>query len=664
LSLRGERPSREDLITMSRALAHRGPDGWGVEELGACGLAHRRLSIIDLSPLGRQPMSDREGRFTITYNGEVYNYVELRRELEAQGVRFRSETDTEVILAAFHAYGLEAFARMNGMWGLAIWDALEKRLILSRDRMGVKPLYLYRSPERILFASEVKAMLAIEPSLGRVDRMSLARFLEWGVVGYGKDTIFERVERLDPGTAAIIDATGAIQTHRYWSFRPPEMPERVSVTEGAERVRELLTDSVRLRFRSDVPVGTCLSGGLDSSSIVALSKLRVGKAPQTFSVLYDDPEFSETSFVRTMSQRLELEANETAPDGSDLPDVFERCAYFQEEPSGGPGLYSQWHVMKLAAPKVKVLLDGQGGDELFGGYFGYFVPYVKSLLARAAQGDVAIIPEIIRADLEIHDLTGDHVLPDLFKHRLRMIRAQALRKLRARVRDTPLGEAARTLRGLLQDSKGGRWMDRGGVASGDLSRLVESERKTWAPPTVTGDGLRDLLWDQLVRSSIPALLHYEDRNSMAFSIEARVPFLDYRLVELAFSLPVECLIQGARTKVVLREAMSGILPESIRERRDKKGYPTPFSIWLRNPVHSDWIRDLLFSRRVRERGWIRTEVASTLLSRHNERKADHSWHIWKLMALELFARRFIDGPFVLDRPPANVEGDGRERVSP
>lgn len=635
-------PDPGKLRLMNAALAHRGPDGEGIEVLGPVGLAHRRLAIIDLSEAGHQPMATRDRRLWLTYNGEIYNYLELRKDLEAAGAKFFSNTDSEVILHAYRAWGEEAFALFNGIWALGIWDAERRELILSRDRFGVKPLYLHQSSARIVFASEVKAILAAEPELARLDRQRVADFLSLPLVDADRKTYFEGVECFEPGTLMRINAAGERCVRRYWTFTPPRTPLDVSSDQASDKVRALLVDAVRLEFRSDVPVGTCLSGGLDSSSIVAIARSLLGIAPETFSAIYDEPGFEEREFVDLMVRELDLSSNRVEPDASDLGEVLERCTYFQEEPTAAPGLYSQWHVMRIASEKVTVLLDGQGGDEVFGGYFHYFDGYARSLLQRAKRLDAQAILEALDAAPRIESLIGRNPFKTELKRRMKA----RVRGLRARA--APLEPFIRALPrpfgefGASAALTGARGEANFSALRGDALPEKPTRRQALAP---TGDPLTDQMWDQLIRSSIPGLLHFEDRNSMAFSIEARVPFLDHRLVEYAFQLPTREKIRGDQTKVVLRAGMRGILPERVRQRRDKKGYPTPLTVWLKQRAHQDWALDLLSSQRTQERGLVEVGAARRLWERHFAGAADHSWMLWQLLTLELFCRRYVDGPF-------------------
>ncbi len=631
----GRSPSVDLLRTMSSALAHRGPDGVGDVVLGPCGLAHRRLSIIDLSEAGHQPMSTDDEGLWISYNGEVYNYLELREELEARGCRFRSHTDTEVILQAYRQFGLDAFERLNGMWGLALYDARERRLLLSRDRLGIKPLYLHVNDRRLLFASEIKAILAAEPALAQPNLRNIARHFVQAQICFLKESFFEHIDAVEPGTVVVFEASGARRETRYWTFTPPSDARETGSPQETERVRELLIDAVRLRFRSDVPVGTCLSGGIDSSSIVACAKRRLGLAPETFSAVYSEPGFDESGFVRLMVEQLELRENLITPNGLDLPDVLERATYYQDGPTVGPGVYTQWHVMRVASSKVKVLLDGQGADELFAGYFHDFDPYVRSLLRRARGGSLGALLSLWRAHREMSDLVGRDPVREILRGALI-------------ARGKRYGAAIR--KRLALPSAGGLAARRGGdeldlrPTTDEVHQKLRDDGFRWDIPRITADPLTDAQWDQLVRTSLPALLHYEDRNSMAFSIEARTPFLDYRLVEYSLGIAPTRQIVGARTKAVLRDAMTGIIPDAVRDRRDKKGYPTPFSRWIRTHQKS-WLRELVLSRRALERGFTRRAPVERMIELHNAGTRDFGWQLYRLATMELYCRRFLDGPF-------------------
>lgn len=591
----GAAPDGHKLVRMTESLVHRGPDGFGHELLGPCALGHRRLSIIDLTEAGHQPMVSADGRYWMTFNGEIYNYLELREDLKKLGHIFRTQTDSEVLLTAFLEWGTESFRRFNGMWGLAIWDLRERTLTLSRDRFGIKPLYVHANAKRLLFASEMKAFFAAEPDLADLDDHGVARFLRYGDA-FRQETIFRDIRNLRPGTFEVHQLDGSIQTEAYWKYLPSVGQPR-SLASAAEELRALLIDALKLRFRSDVPVGTCLSGGIDSTSLVSLAVRELGEKPRSFSAIYHSPGYDESHFVRNAVSELGIEGFEVLPDGSDFPEVIEKAVYHQDGPFNGPGIYSQWKVMDLAAGKVKVLIDGQGADELFAGYVSSFDTYVRGQLQAFRAGDLAAGRALAESLSTIEEISGKNPLRDL-------VRGQVKSKV---------GTARKSALRLL-----GRF----GVTPDVLSALRGSEPAKVAPPLLArrlsdqlvGEGgavadvqrkttpLGDLLWDQLIASSIPALLHYEDRDSMAFSLEARTPFLDHRIVEFANSLPNEVRIHRGMTKAVLREGMRGTLPEAVRLRKDKLGYPTPGAIWFRGRL-KDWVRDLTLSDGALERGF-------------------------------------------------------------
>ncbi len=641
LSLRGAPPTLHELAVMNRLQAHRGPDGEGAVVIGPCGLAHRRLAVIGLGDEGAQPMASDDGRLTLSYNGELYNHVELRAELEQLGHRFRSHTDTEVVLAALKAWGHEAFERFNGMWALALWDASRKQLLLSRDRFGIKPLYVRREPDRVLFASEVKAIAALA-SERTIDRASVARFLLWDESVFVDRGFLTGIEPLPTATTVTLDPDGE-QAHRYWTppgdrMAPQDLPS------AAAAVHDLLVDATRLRFRSDVPVGTCLSGGLDSSSIVAVAHHHLGQAPSCFSALYDERGFDEGRFVHAMTDRFDLDTHEVRPSGDDLPDVLAALAWFQDGPVTATGAYTQWHVMKAAAAHVKVLLDGQGADELFGGYDHYLTPALLSRAAQTPRDALSLVGDLRAVGRRL----GRSPLLDVAETQSKVA---WWRRVAPALRRSPVGPWALDRGG----PRAARWL-LPGVLSPALGDVLD-EHHVW--PSYRSRGRRRLaerleaeLQHDVLRGSVPALLHYEDRNAMAFSVEARVPFLDHRIVELAFKLPPRTKIEGSNTKIVLREAMRGLLPEDVRARRDKLGYPTPARAWFVR--HGGWLRDLLCSRVANQRGFTRPDAVRRVIDQHLTHEADHSWLLFRLASLELFAQAFVDDK-ALAPPPAPVQ---------
>jgi asparagine synthase (glutamine-hydrolysing) len=377
---------------MGKRLAHRGPDGKGIFVDQEMGLVHRRLKIIDLSEEAHQPMTDSQGSLTISYNGEIYNYLELRKELEEDGFSFRSGSDTEVILAAYARWGVECVKKFNGMFAFALWDRGERRLFCARDRLGVKPFYYHCNTNRFAFASEIKCLLSLPDVPAEANRKLIRDYLVLGLVDHTSETFFSGIRKLDPATWLILDRRG-IREERYWEIEVNDQPQGNScLPREAENFREILTDAIRLRLRSDVPIGSCLSGGIDSTSIVCLihslisprHKERVGEYQKTFSAVSEIPNLDERPFIRLVTAATGAEEHLVFPVAGRFLDELDALVWHQEEPFSSSSVYAQWCVFRRAAQAgVKVLLDGQGADEQLCGYrkFSYF--YLRHLLPGA-----------------------------------------------------------------------------------------------------------------------------------------------------------------------------------------------------------------------------------------------------------------------------------------
>ncbi|MBI4506641.1 MAG: asparagine synthase (glutamine-hydrolyzing) [Chloroflexi bacterium] len=606
-----------DEATLRRMIAvqrHRGPDGEGYHVAGAVGLGHARLKIIDLSPAAAQPMTNEDGSLWLTYNGEVYNYVELMAELRALGHTFRSRSDSEVILHAYEEWGERCVERFNGMWAFALWDERRRVLWCSRDRFGVKPFYYLWDGRTFACASEIKALLAFQPEARRPNYPYLLHFLTSGLFDDGSETAFAPVRSLPPAHALTV-RDGALRLARHWDY---DAAQRAAYDYGAPEAtfRELLGDAVRLRLlRSDVPVGTCLSGGLDSSAIVALSSRLIDVPVRTFSAIYDEPEANEAPYVAVINERCRTLPHLVNPRPDDFMSIVPRIVWHQDEPTAGPGLYSQWHVMQRAHGVVTVLLDGQGSDELLGGYHHAFGPYLATVFRRAAGGDLPAWRRLAADAAAIAALAG---------------RSQALAALKPYL-PAPLRALYRTWRGT----------EASGDVHRDLRALVGDTAIQRQYARRFADPLDDALYWSVASTSIPGLLHYEDRNSMAFGLEARVPFLDYRLVEFCLGLPFDDKVRGATTKHIMRRALRGIVPDEVLDRRDKKGYPTPLARWLRGPLRAP-AADLLLGSRLPQRGVLRPAVVERKLAAHAAGRHDYSWEIWRWLTLELWFTQFID----------------------
>jgi asparagine synthase (glutamine-hydrolysing) len=598
---------------MTETLAHRGPDGNGfhVSEDHSIVLGHRRLKIIDLSENARQPMSNQDGSVWLTYNGEIYNYKELDAVLKAKGYVYRSQSDSETILHAYEEWGEACVEQFNGMYAFAIWDERKKQLFCARDRFGEKPFYYYTDGKQFIFASEIKALLEDSKVPRAVNYRAVARYLQDNETDSNEETFFAGILSLRAAHTLTL-REGRIAIQRYWQL-PAQTFQIRAEAEWVDEFFELLKDSVRLRLRADVPVGTCLSGGLDSSSIICLMAQFVDEPVSAFSVAYDDKGFSERRFMQAMTDALPLRAHTVMPTGEDLFDTLTRIIWHNDEPSSSMGQYSQWQVMKLAAEKgVTVILNGQGGDELLAGYYRYMPTYVHELM-RAGNWRQAMIE--LRGDARLHE----HSLAQNVKQVLYPSMPGFLKSAYTKMLST--------------QSRPDKFLSRGFLTSYANNGQANPRRPA---------SLHEHLAQDLTETSVPYLVHHEDRCSMAFGREIRLPFLDHRLVELAFRMPAAMKIRGGVTKQVLRQAMKNQgMPEAILQRHDKKGYPTPMGKWFRTTA-SAAVREVLNAESFQKRGIVNTKKALDAFARHTEGSADFTLPLWQWVNLELWFRRFID----------------------
>lgn len=565
----GFEPSRKYID----AVSHRGPDGdgWRVFDspAGPVALGHRRLSILDLDPRAAQPMTRETGRYWLVFNGEIYNYIELRRELQSAGVRFRTESDSEVLLEAVIQWGPAALDRMVGMFAFVVWDDTEKTLLIARDRVGVKPVVMHASEQGIAFASEIKQLMPL-PTFSR--RMNLQRahdFLSSGVTDHMPDTMFADATNLGPGRFVRLDLKSwrpgqPLPVETYW-VPPRPSAERFSEGDAADRFREIFLDSIRLHMRSDVKVGSCLSGGLDSSSIVCAQAKSWPKGSEPLnavSAVFPGSPVDESAFIRDVVATSGVRSITTTVSPATLVEDTEAVLRAQDEPYGSTSIHAQYHVFRTAHENgIKVMLDGQGADELLGGYHGCFFYHYRSLVRHLE------VAELIRTMKERKAWHGVSYKKQLwpFAGRLPAPLRPLLRPNDGAPPPLPILDTAL----MNQVSPPGR---------DALSTALEYEGIP--TPRTLGDYCVILTR----ATNLPMLLRYEDRNSMAHGIEARVPFLDHRLIEFCLELGDQHKITGADTKRVLRRAMAGLLPESVLHRRDKLGFATPEETWFRGPL--------------------------------------------------------------------------------
>jgi asparagine synthase (glutamine-hydrolysing) len=524
-------------------------------------LGHRRLSILDLSPGGHQPMATPDGEHVVVFNGEIYNHRAIRRELETLGCRFTSRSDTEVILHAYREWGAACLDRFNGMFTIVIYAPRTRKILIARDRLGVKPCYLWTSPEGFTaIASEIKQFTALPGWSARLDPQRTFDYLNYSLTDHSEHTMFAGVGQLRGGECfeGSIDelADHARRRRRWYTLAPGSAPR--SAAEAAEQFRDLFTDAVALRLEADVPVGTALSGGLDSSSIVCVASniLRGnghGAGQSSFSACADDPRYDERQHITRVIEHTGVKPHYTFPRLHDFLEALPDVLWHQDEPLGGASIFAEWEVFRLVRQTpVRVTLDGHGADELLGGYHTFFGPVLAGLAARGQIGALHREAAALRATHGygwgfIATRLADAFLPS---------RANAL---------------ARRLTG--RTGPEADWMETQalGVTPEDVPALLGGRARSG----------RDYSMSQLLATSLPVQLHWCDRDSMAHSVESRAPFLDYRLVEFVLGCPDELRVSGGTTKRLQRDAMKGILPEEIRQRRDKMGFVTPEEQWVR-----------------------------------------------------------------------------------
>ncbi len=611
LRMDGQTVERPVLERMAASLVHRGPDEGRVCISGPVGLGFRRLSILDLSPSARQPMTTEDGRLVLIFNGEIFNYVELREELTSRGHRFRSTGDTEVLLRAYQEWGRDCLPKLNGMWAFVVHDRRRGVLFGARDRFGVKPLYRYRSGPVLFWASEIKAIRASGAYREAIDWETAANFLRHGRLDDGDGTFYAGITQIPAGTGFEVDGAGRTSTWRYWSL--DHLPA-ADIRDPVSTFGELFEDSVRLRMRSDVPLGVCLSGGLDSSSIIcATARLKQQvDAPEQNPLLafcYMPPEFDEEKYIneilgQTGAHLKRLETNPTLL-WERLPDVLR----YQDEPVHSLSAVVGSELMRLAASHgIRVVLNGQGADETIGGYFSYFMDYWRELLVGGRVG---------KAWGEIQDYAAAHErnVSGLMLASLRNAGLWQLNQM------SPYRRLARSWR--RRSARRDRWL------------VPELAGRTSPAAVRTDAGLNAVLKHSVTTWPLPLYLRVEDRNSMAHSVEARLPFLDYRLVSLILQLGSEWKMRGGANKFLLREAMRQRIPEVVRVRKDKMGFPTPTRKWLEGELYGP-VRELLESQEVRERGIYNVPAILQDLEAHRRREIDASDRLFDVAQFELW----------------------------
>ncbi len=621
----GQQADVEKLKQMTDIISYRGPDDEGHFINGNIALGHRRLSIIDLSEAGHQPMISSDNNYIIVFNGEIYNYKEIKEVLIKKGYIFKTNTDTEVLLQSYREWGEHCVEQFNGMWSFVILDKVSQKVFMSRDRFGIKPFYYVNSEVKFAFASEIKAILAAFPEERQVNEAFVHYFLPSGALDDGEETFFENVKILMPAHSACYDIqTKEFKVWKYWDINEEEFRNKwIEGKEPVEALWELLNSSIKLHMRADVPVGTCLSGGIDSSTIVGIASKQVSQPIYTFSGLYADKDCDEKTYVDEMNNYANTQPQHVLPEPQgNLIEDLAKITWHMDEPSAGPGLYTQYYVMKEASKYVKVLLDGQGGDELFAGYLPYYRLYIQDLLD---ENKLSSRMEAFKLMLCIYKYWGKQWID---KEQLKIVLGPNLFKIAKIILHKEIAKE-----NVVQEPP---------FFHPDLVERVKGKEITRSFPQRTKGVLNNTLYWHLVKQSIPALLHYEDRNSMAFSIESRVPLLDYRIVEFAMGLQSEYKIRGSWTKWILRKSSERVAPKKVAWRRSKLGYPTPFARWIREGHDKDKITSILFSESFLNRKLVSEDTIRFYYNQHMSGEVDRSWLLYRYVTVELWYRMFID----------------------
>jgi asparagine synthase (glutamine-hydrolysing) len=631
------------LSSMAASIAHRGPDDFGYlvlnssdgafqcrrtdfeSQTGDVLLANRRLAIIDRSPSGWQPMGNETNDVFLVFNGEIFNYLELRQELAPRHL-FRSNADTEVVVHAYEEWGADCVTRFNGMWAFALWDQRTRELFCSRDRFGIKPFYYHLDNNVFIFASEIKALIPAMPARPRANEGVLSDYLLDGSLCRSSETFFEGIQRLDPAHNLVVSARGS-QASRYWDYHDRE--HTYDVQNPAETFRDLLGDAVRLRLRSDVPVGIALSGGLDSTSILALANPEGDLDNlKAFSAVFPGEQFDESQYARlaARSHHAELFCIDYQP--RDFLQDLSEAAWFLDYPATDPQILVRRQIMRLASRHVKVILEGQGADEMLAGYTSrYMAPHFIDELGRMPSrrnGDT--FSTLLGSFLEIRGQDRRLAAEGLFRQLAP--RFLPLRKFRT------------------------YWESNLHYTTEFLARHARRREPVQAP--YFEDRLTNLLHYDHATGILPMLLKFGDALSMEFSIESRLPFLDHRLVEFTFGLEPKHKMHRGLSKGVLREAMAGVIPEAIRTRRDKVGFTTPTARWIAECMDSQ-VRPLLLSSRCIHRGIFDRKKMGALLTRQKDGRVHAELAIFRCLFTELWFRLFIDGEGYRWSHPGRVE---------
>lgn len=611
---------REALEKMCAAIAYRGPDDQGVYLGGQVGMGHRRLSIIDLTT-GQQPIYNEDKSIIVIFNGEIYNFPLLRKELEEKGHRFYTRTDTEVIVHLYEEYGRGCVNYLRGMFAFALWDERNKRLMLARDRVGKKPLVYALDNDRLVFASELKAILAVSEKSLEIDAQAIHYFITYQYIP-SPLTIFKEIRKLPPASVLICSADGKIEISRYWEL-DYRRKTFASEKEIADQVRAKLTEAVKIRLISDVPLGAFLSGGLDSSIVVGLMSQLSSQPVKTFSIGFTEDDYSETSYARLVSRHFGTEHQEFIVKPNAI-EILPKLIWYYNEPFGDSSALPSYYVARETKRYVTVALNGDGGDENFAGYLRYLanmlaakLNFISPLVAnKLAKKLIGFLPHqenqksLLRAFKRFALVLGDTPAKrNIAWHCIFDYNYQARLYSDDFQRATASTDTYDYMAGVFDRAPAGDFID----------RLLYTDINTYLPE------------DLLVKMDVAC---------MANSLESRSPFLDHEFMELTATIPSTLKLKGRQSKYILKKAFADLLPSEILCRR-KMGFGVPIERWFRREL-KDYVSDILLSQYSRQRGYFRREFIELLLRQHEEGKFNHSYRLWNLLNLELWHRIFVD----------------------
>lgn len=613
------KPDKKLVKEMTDTMIYRGPDAEGhwIDEHVALG--HRRLSIIDLDAKSNQPMLSHDGKYVITFNGEIYNYIELRKDLLDKGAVFKTNSDTEVIIETYRMYGLDCFNQFNGMWSLALYDIENQNIILSRDRFGIKPVYTVDNDDIFIFASEIKAIIAAFPEENIPNKECIYRYLSYSV---NEDTdekcFYQNIKIFPTAHYMIYDLRNHTKTYKgYWKVDEQLFYNKwIRGKNPIKTFKQLFENAVELRLRADVEVGACLSGGLDSSVIVGCASKKFGRRMHTFSSIYIDKECNEESYIRKVNEKWSTIPHYIKPDDyeEDFTKYIVALTYHHDQPTAGASLYSQYMVMKGIQGNVKVVLDGQGADELFAGYIPYYSYYINDLMNKNTfLSKCKAIKMLVIVKKEWPDIIGAISTDTIVG--LVGLKNSFLFQNEKKIKDLKIKRSIQ-------------------MFTNDFMDKVHDEYQK--KEIQCSSSLNTRLCNDVLNKSIPSLLHNEDGNSMAFSIESRVPFLDYRIVEFAIALDGKYKIRNQWTKWIIRKACKEYLPKEIRKRKNKMGFPAPFARWIREGKNKDEIKSVIYE--FGDRNIVPKETIDQLYKAHINAEADYSDILFRLYSMELWFR--------------------------